>query len=162
MLFADDIVLVGENMEEVSQRLDVWRLALEGKGLRINISKTEYSYIEYEYDEREQVDETRSAMIISGVEVSEVESFKYLGSFVQKNGDLDEDVKHRIKCGWMKWREASGVLCDKRIPMRLKGKFYKSVVRPAMLYGSECWAVDKKIEQKMSVAEMEEWGYKRG
>jgi len=34
-------------------------------------------------------------MTISENEVSEVESFKYLGSFVQKTG---EDVKHRIKC----------------------------------------------------------------
>jgi len=33
-----------------------------------------------------------------------------------------------------------------------KREFYKSVVRPAMLCGSECWAVDKKIEQRMSVA----------
>lgn len=61
---------------------------------------------------------------------------------------------HRIKCGWMKWREASGVLCDRRIPIRLKGKFYKTVVRPAMMYGSECWAIDKTMERKMSVAEM--------
>ena len=38
--------------------------------------------------------------------------------------------------------------------MRLKGKFYKAVVRPAMMYGTECWAVDRKIEQRMSVAEM--------
>jgi len=38
--------------------------------------------------------------------------------------------------------------------MRLKVEFYKSVVRPAMLYGAECWAVNKKREQKMSVAEM--------
>jgi len=35
MLFADDIVLVGDNLEE-------WRLALEGKGLRINRNKTEH------------------------------------------------------------------------------------------------------------------------
>ena len=63
-------------------------------------------------------------------------------------------MKHRIKCGWTKWREASGILWDKRIPIRLKGKFYKAVVRPAMMYGTECWAVDRKIEQRMSVAEM--------
>ena len=62
-------------------------------------------------------------------------------------------MRHRIKCGWTKWREASGILCDKRIPIRLKGKFYKAVVRPAMMYGTECWAVDRKIEQRMSVAE---------
>jgi len=34
--------------------------------------------------------------------------------------------------------------------MRLKGKFYKSIARPATLYCSECWAVDKRIEQRMS------------
>jgi len=28
----------------------------------------------------------------------------------------------------MKWREASGFLCDKRIPIGLKGNFYRSVV----------------------------------
>jgi len=53
----------------------------------------------------------------------------------------------------VKWREASGVLCDKRIPTRSQGKFYKSLVRPTMLCGSECWAVDKKTERRMSVAE---------
>ena len=83
-----------------------------------------------------------------------MERFKYLRSVVQKDGGFEEDMKHRIKCGWTKWREASGILCDKRIPIRLKGKFYKAVVRPAMMYGTECWAVDRKIEQRMSVAEM--------
>jgi len=53
-------VFVGENKGEVNKRLDVWKLALEEKGLRINKSKTEY--IEYEFDEREQVHETRSKM----------------------------------------------------------------------------------------------------
>lgn len=30
-------------------------------------------------------------------EVSEVESFEYLGVFVQRKVGFDEDVKHRIK-----------------------------------------------------------------
>jgi hypothetical protein len=31
---------------------------------------------------------------------------------LQRDGDIDEDVNHRIKAGWMKWHQASGVLYD--------------------------------------------------
>jgi len=86
--------------------------------------------------------------------VYKVDSFKYLESVLQKNVGFNEDIMHRIKCGWIKWRETSGVLCDRRIPIRLKVKFYKTVVRPALMYGSECWAIDKTTEREMSVAEM--------
>jgi len=36
-------------------------------------------------------------MTLSGDVIGEVESFKSLGSFVQKNGAFMVDVKHRIK-----------------------------------------------------------------
>jgi len=42
MLFADDVVLVGESLEEVNYRLKEWREALESKGLKISRSKTVY------------------------------------------------------------------------------------------------------------------------
>ena len=38
--------------------------------------------------------------------------------------------------------------------MRLKEKFYKTAIRPVMLYGTECWAVKKQYVSKMNVAEM--------
>jgi hypothetical protein len=41
-MFADDIVLVGENLEEVNYRLEERRLALEEKGLRISRNKIGY------------------------------------------------------------------------------------------------------------------------
>nr|XP_018632584.1 uncharacterized protein LOC104114455 [Nicotiana tomentosiformis] len=82
------------------------------------------------------------------------DSFKYLGSIIQSNWEIDEDVTHRIGTGWLKWRLASGVLYDRNVPPTLKGKFYKAVVRPTILYGVECCPVKKSHAQKMKVTEM--------
>jgi hypothetical protein len=73
---------------------------------------------------------------------------------LQRDGDIDADVSHRIKAGWIKWRQASGVLCDKRVPQKLKGKFYRTAIRPAMLYGAECWPTKIHHVQQLSVAEI--------
>nr|XP_009759181.1 PREDICTED: uncharacterized protein LOC104211763 [Nicotiana sylvestris] len=45
-------------------------------------------------------------------------------------------------------------MCDKKVPLKLKGKFYRAVVRPAMLYGDECWVTKNSHTYKMKVAEM--------
>ena len=37
-----------------------------------------------------------------------------------------------------KWTEVAGVMCDKKMPIMMKNKIYKTVVKPAMTYGSEC------------------------
>jgi hypothetical protein len=72
--------------------------------------------------------------------VPKKDTFYYLGSMLQKNVDIDEDVSHRIKVDWLKWRQAFGVLCDPRGPLKLKCKLYRTAIRPAMLYGVECWS----------------------
>lgn len=60
-------------------------------------------YIEYAFDERDQVDETgNGTRTVSGDEViTVVEGYKCLGSFVQKNGGFDGDAKHKIRREWM-------------------------------------------------------------
>ncbi|KAH1076080.1 hypothetical protein GYH30_051806 [Glycine max] len=70
------------------------------------------------------------------------------------DGETEGDVNHRIQAGWMKWRKASGVLCDAKVLIKLKGKFYRTAIRPAILYGTECWAVKSQHENKVGVAEM--------
>ena len=54
----------------------------------------------------------------------------------------------------MKWRSALGVLCDSKILMQLKGKLYKTAIRPGMLYDTDCWAIKKQYVHKMKVVEM--------
>jgi hypothetical protein len=76
---------------------------------------------------------------LEGYVVPKKDIFRYLGSMLQKDGDIDADVCHRIKAGWMKWHQTSDILCDKRVPQKLKGKFYRMEIRPALLYGAEYW-----------------------
>ncbi|KAM1601945.1 hypothetical protein ACFXTI_028844 [Malus domestica] len=54
----------------------------------------------------------------------------------------------------MKCKSASSMLCDRRRPLKLKGKFYRTAIKPAMLYGTECWAVKYQHVHKIGVAEM--------
>jgi hypothetical protein len=73
---------------------------------------------------------------------------------LQKDGDINEDGNHRIKADWLKWRQASGVLCDPRVSQKLKGKFYRIAIRPTMLYRAECWPTKRRHIKQLSVVEM--------
>ena len=93
MLFANDIVLVAETSEEANAKLEEWRAVLEGKGLRISRTKTEY--LRCNFSGNEQHDDPE--VIIGEDVVANTKKFKYLGSVIQSNGEIDENVTHRYK-----------------------------------------------------------------
>ena len=148
MMFADDIVICSESKEQVEEKLESWRYALERRGMKVNRRKTEYMCV------NERQDNSSGTVKMQGEEVAKVEDFKYLGSTVQSNGECGREVKKRIQAGWNGWRRMSGVICDRRVPARVKGKVYKVAVRPAMLYGLETVALTKRQEAEMEVAEL--------
>ncbi|KAK3568306.1 hypothetical protein QTP86_003534 [Hemibagrus guttatus] len=146
MMFADDIVICSESREQVEENLERWRFALERRGMKVSGSKTEYMCV----NEREGSGTVR----LQGEEVKKVQEFKYLGSTVQSNGECGKEVKKRVQAGWNGWRKVSGVLCDRKISARIKGKVYRTVVRAAMLYGLETVSLRKRQESELEVAEL--------
>jgi hypothetical protein len=64
--------------------------------------------------------------------------FRYLESMLHRDENID-DVSHIIKAGWMKCHQACGVLYDKRVSQELRDKFYRTAIRPTILYGTESW-----------------------
>ena len=140
MLFADNIVICEETREEMERRLESWKYALERRGMKVSRSKTEYLCINGgNDDERVKMEDTK---------VIRVKEFKYLGSTVQESGSCEREVKKRVQAGWNGWRRVSRVICDRRLPARVKGKVYSSVVRPAMVYGLETVVVTKKTSRR--------------
>ncbi|KAK3533410.1 hypothetical protein QTP70_019490, partial [Hemibagrus guttatus] len=146
MMFADDIVICSESREQVEENLERWRFAPERRGMKVSRSKTEYMCV----NEREGSGTVR----LQGEEVKKVQEFKYLGSTVQSNGECGKEVKKQVQAGWNGWRKVSGVLCDRKISARIKGKVYRTVVRPAMLYGLETVSLRKRQESELEVAEL--------
>ena len=114
--------------------------------MKVSRSKTEYLCLNGGNDDK--------TVKMEDIKVPRVKEIKYLGSTVQESGDCEREVKKRVQAGWNGWRRVSGVICDKRLPARVKGKVYNSVVRPAMVYGLETVTVTKKQVEEMEVAEM--------
>ena len=91
---------------------------------------------------------------IKDKKVSKVKEFKYLGSTVQESVSCEREVKKKVKAEWNESKKVSGIICDRRLPARVNGKVYSSVVIPAMVYGLETVAVTKKQVEEMEVAKM--------
>ena len=91
MLFSDDVVLVDESRTGVNRKLELWRCTLESKGFRLSRTKTEYMMCDFSASRHEGGDVSLDGQVVA--------HFRYLGSMLQKDGDIDEDVRHRISAG---------------------------------------------------------------
>ena len=129
MLFANDIVLCSTRSEEVEKKLR------QGA----------------EYQQKERKLYTRGSMYrnfdgnsdinIHGDNLERVTTFKYLVSTLAENGDLMRRLRIENNPDWKNWKRESGILCDRRISLRVKWKVYKTIVKPAMVYAAETWAL---------------------
>ena len=112
MLFADDIVICKDTREEVERRLESWKYALERRAMKVSRSKTEYLCVSKGNDDK--------TVKMEDAKVPRVKEFKYLGSTVQESGSCEREVKKRVQAGWNRWRKISGVICNRRLPARVK------------------------------------------
>ena len=120
MMFADDFALCGNSCEEVEEHLEEWRREMENRGLKVSRQKTEYLCM----GEPSTVGE----VWMEGERLKEAKEFKYLGSTVQQSGGSDKEVIKRIQAGWAAWRRIIGVICDRRVPGKVKGRMFKTMV----------------------------------
>ena len=90
---------------------------------------------------------------INGRELGQVKDFKYLCSVMEAEEGSLKAVKQRVKVAWMKWRDMSGVMCDKRMPRKLNiqdSNRTGTVVRSGTLDNKE-----KKLAEKNGDANVE-------
>nr|XP_027227211.1 uncharacterized protein LOC113819164 [Penaeus vannamei] len=124
MMFADDVVLCAREKRDLEEDLEQWRYAQERRGMKISRSKTGYTSL--------NGTSTGSVEMLQR-QLPETVKFKYLGSTLETDGGVGSEVNRMIRCGCNNWK-MSGVLCDKSISWKVKGRIHMMVIQLAMLY----------------------------
>ena len=68
-----------------------------------------------------------------------VTQFCYLGDVLDSEGGAEKAVRARVAAAWGKWKEISGLLLNKGIPLAQRGMVFDACIRSVMLYGGETW-----------------------
>ena len=89
-------------------------------------------------------------LYIRGQLVKQVQSFKYLGSFVETSGNVLLDVQDKIgRASRVFGALRSAVFCDESLSLSTKRMVYCSMVLGVLLYGAESWAIKERTIRKI-------------
>jgi len=141
--FADDIVIVSDNIGDAKQMLEEMVRASSQVGLRINAGKTQIM--------------TNLVLAqnirIGDSDIKETHMYKYLGHEIQigKNNQTHE-IQRRIGLGWAAFGKLRETF-KSDIPICLKRKVYEQCVLPVMTYGAETLTLTKKTAENLRVAQ---------
>ena len=79
-------------------------------------------------------------------DIEKVNNFVYLGDCLSSEGGCRKAIVMRVRAGWKKFRDLSGLLCGKKFSLKMKGTVYSTCVRTVMTYGGEMWRAKKEGE----------------
>ncbi|KAL0860165.1 hypothetical protein ABMA27_010472 [Loxostege sticticalis] len=120
--------------------------------LNINVAKTKYLLISKKPN--------HDSKLFVGTEVVEkVDKFKYLGSWMNENGDHAQEIKVRIEMARSTFFKMSRVLCHRDLSLDLRLRIVRCPVFSVLLYGVETWTLTQHITKKLEAFEM--WVYRR-
>ena len=114
-------------------------------GLKMNLDETEVMWVG---KQREGLN-----IRLEEKDIKQVNNYVYLGGNISENGRVDVDVRHRIQAGANAWRNVEGVMVDRKISRKLKGKVLDPCVAPASTYGLETLSLSELHQHKLQVCE---------
>ena len=146
LLFADDLVLLASSQEDLQRALDRFAAECEVDGMRINTSKTEVMVLS-----REPVDCTEH---VSGVQLRQVEEFKYLGILFSSDGRMERELSRRINQASAVMRELRAMAGNAWLSMEAQVTIYNSLFKSVLTYGHESWILTERTRSRVQADEI--------
>jgi Reverse transcriptase (RNA-dependent DNA polymerase) len=138
--FADDIVIISEDITEIQSMLQQLNQESKRAGLKMNYSKT-------------KIMTSENARVVIGTDIIEtVSEYNYLGHIITLGKDnRDREIRRRIQLSWAAFAKVSHILRDHATPINLKRKVYDACILPVSTYGLETVALTQISANKLRV-----------
>ena len=122
LLYADDIVLFCEDVDELQAILEIYNNTFKRFGLTIATDKTKT----LPFNVPENVMVMESLVHLNNEPLENVRSFKYLGHMLtNENVKIPMFITGQISSAYAKWNEMKSVLMNKQIKISTRIKFWK-------------------------------------
>uniref|UniRef100_K7EXS9 DUF6451 domain-containing protein n=1 Tax=Pelodiscus sinensis TaxID=13735 RepID=K7EXS9_PELSI len=138
--FADDLALLAHDQQDIQEKTDVVDQTARSVGLRIHPGKTNVMKLR-----TTNTDKTT----VMGEELEEVNDFRYLGSYISADSNIDKEISARIALAAQAFQKLNNIWKSSLLQTRTKLKIYRSNVRSVLLYAVETWRTNKKIESRL-------------
>jgi hypothetical protein len=130
--YADDVNLLGENINIIKKNAEALFDASTEIGLEVNSEKTKYIFMS-----RHQTAGQSNYIRVANKSFEKVTDFKYLGSTLTDQNCIHEEIRSRLNSGNACYHAVQNLLYSRLLSRNVKIKIYKTIILPVVLYGCE-------------------------
>jgi hypothetical protein len=148
LAYADDVNLLGDNIDTLNKNTETLINASEQVGLEMNVEKSKYMFLSRHQNAGENLD-----IKIAKRSFENMSQFKYLGRTVTDQNLIHEEIWIRLNSGNACTHSVQNLLSSRLLPKSVKIRIYKTIILPVVLYGCETWPLTLREEHRLWVFE---------
>jgi hypothetical protein len=143
--YADDVIIERTNQILIDAFCKLKHEALNA-GLIVNNNKTKYLYCTRKTIQPTYIDTEEE-------QFEQVNSFKYLGTMVNTDNSIEEEIKERIAAGKRAIHVHKKLFTLKLIYRNVKLQIYNTLIYPTVTYASKTWVLKENMIHKLMIFE---------